>query len=40
MGASIWKLIQTPRTVREARGVLLEGCEAEADRAKRTLSTL
>jgi hypothetical protein len=40
VGARIWKLIQTPRTVREVRDTLLEEYDVEADRCEEDLLDL
>ena len=40
VGARIWKLIQTPRTVREVRDALLEEYDVEADRCEQDLIAL
>ncbi len=40
VGARIWALIQTPRTVREVRDTLLEEYDVEADRCGEDLIAL
>jgi hypothetical protein len=40
VGARIWKLIQTPRTVREVRDMILEEYDVEADRCEKDLIAL
>jgi len=40
VGARIWKLIQTPRTVREVRDTLLEEYDVEAERCEKDLIAL
>src|SRR5664279_5294317 len=40
VGARIWKLIQTPRTVQEVRDTLLEEYDVEADRCEEDLIAL
>ena len=40
VGARIWKLIQTPRTVREVRDSLLEEYDVEVDRCEKDLIVL
>ena len=40
VGARIWKLIQTPRTVREVRDTLLEEYDVEVDRCEEDLIAL
>ncbi len=40
VGARIWNLIQTPRTVREVRDTLLEEYDVEADRCGNDLINL
>jgi Coenzyme PQQ synthesis protein D (PqqD). len=40
VGARIWKLIQTPRTVREVRDTLLEEYDVEAERCENDLTAL
>jgi len=40
IGARIWKLVQTPRTVREVRDTLLEEYDVEADRCENDLIAL
>ncbi len=40
VGARIWNLIQTPRTVQEIRDILLQDYEVEADRCEGDLVAL
>ena len=40
VGARIWKLIQTPRTVREVRDMILEEYDVEADCCEKDLIEL
>src|SRR5674476_544232 len=40
VGARIWKLIQTPQTVREIRDTLLADYDVESDRCERDLIAL
>lgn len=40
VGARIWRLIQTPRTVNEVRDILLQEYDVEADRCERDLLEL
>ena len=40
VGASIWKLIQEPRTVREVRDTLLDEYNVDADRCEHELIVL
>ncbi len=40
VGARIWKLIETPRTVREVRDTLLEEYDVEVDRCEKDLIAL
>jgi Coenzyme PQQ synthesis protein D (PqqD) len=40
VGARIWKLVQTPQTVREIRDTLLAEYDVESDRCERDLIAL
>jgi Coenzyme PQQ synthesis protein D (PqqD) len=40
VGARIWTLIQTPRTVREVRDTLIDEYDVDSDRCERDLVTL
>jgi hypothetical protein len=40
VGARIWKLVQTPLTVREVRDTLLDEYDVDADRCERDLIAL